>query len=144
MSSKISGGGRWWLSSAMVVLISCGGGGDGSTGPTDDPPEPQPGTISVDNRTPWELEVAWLGQQADGSALINRRSVPSGQVLELQSAPLEPGVQLTLDIVLQVPLEVGPRVRRKAEVTIDGNQVVTVGATADDPFGAEITVAPVL
>ena len=43
----------------LLVMLACGGGDDGM-GPEVDPGESLPGTVSIDNRTPWDVEVAWL------------------------------------------------------------------------------------
>jgi hypothetical protein len=82
----------------------------------------------MDNRTPWEVEAAWLTDAA-----LRRVSVPSGRVAALtDTLPAE--TMLALDLVLQVPADSGPRVRRKADVVIDGDRTLVVSASADDPF----------
>ena len=105
------------------------------------PGEVLPGNVSVDNRTPWDVEVAWLWVGEDGEAQVRRVSVPAGQVMGLTDAPLAAGAQLTLDLVLLVPPETGPRVRRKAEVRVDGDRIVVVQASADDPFGVDVSIS---
>jgi len=123
----------------LLVVLACGGGEDGM-GPEVDPGESLPGTVWIDNRTPWDVEVAWLWVGEDGEAQVWRVSVPAGEMMGLTAAPLAAGAQLTLDLVLLVPPETGPRVRRKAEVRVDGDRVVVVQASADDPFGVEVSV----
>ncbi|MEE2830917.1 MAG: hypothetical protein VYD18_01010 [Candidatus Latescibacterota bacterium] len=125
----------------LVVLTACGGGDDDRGMGTDvGPGEVLPGNVSVDNRTPWDVEVAWLWVGEDGEAQVRRVSVPEGQVMGLTDAPLA-AAQLTLDLVLLVPPETGPRVRRKAEVRVDGDRIVVVQASADDPFGVDVSIS---
>ena len=98
----------------LVVLTACGGGDDDRGMGTDvGPGEVLPGNVSVDNRTPWDVEVAWLWIGEDGEA----------------------------QVVLLVPPETGPRVRRKAEVRVDGDRIVVVQASADDPFGVDGSIS---
>lgn len=126
----------------LVVLTACGGGDDDRGMGTDvGLGEVLPGNVSVDNRTPWDVEIAWLWVGEDGEAQVRRVSVPAGQVMGLTDAPLAAGAQLTLDLVLLVPPETGPRVRRKAEVRVDGDRIVVVQASADDPFGVDVSIS---
>ena len=74
-------------------------------------------------------------------AQVRRGSVTAGQVMGLTDAPLAAGAQLTLDLVLLVPPETGPRVRREAEVRVDGDRIVVVQASADDPFGVDGSIS---
>ena len=74
-------------------------------------------------------------------AQVRRVSVTAGQVMGLTDAPLAAGAQLTLDLVLRVPPETGPRVRRKAEVRVDGDRIVVVQASADDTFGVDVSIS---
>ena len=60
-----------------------------------------------------DVEVAWLWIGEDGEA----------------------------QVVLLVPPETGPRVRRKAEVRVDGDRIVVVQASADDPFGVDVSIS---
>ena len=128
--SKARAAGIVWT---LVALAGCGG--------QDSPAaagEPEPGFVSVDNRTPWDLEVAWLGVDDPGAVLIHRVVVAAGQVQTLTREPLPAGTQVRLDLVLRVPVESGPRVRRKADVFVDGDQAVIVQAPPADPFAVEI------
>ena len=56
-----------------------------------------------------------------------------GQVMGLTDAPLAAGAQLNLDLVLFVPPETGPRV--------DGDRIVVVQASTDDPFGVAVSIS---
>lgn len=80
----------------LVVLTACGGGDDDRGMGTDiGPGEVLPGNVSVDNRTPWDVEVAWLWVGEDG----------------------------------------------EAQVRVDGDRIVVVQASADDPFGVDVSIS---
>ena len=79
----------------LVVLTACGGGDDDRGMGTDVGPEMLPGNVSVDNRTPWDVEVAWLWVGEDG----------------------------------------------EAQVRVDGDRIVVVQASADDPFGVDVSIS---
>lgn len=111
-----------------LLLVACGGGA-GPDGPVS-PAEPAAGRLWLDNRTPWEVEAAWLTDAA-----LHRVAVASGRAAALtDTLPAE--TVLALDLVLQVPADSGPRVRRKADVVIDGDRTLVVSASAADPFDA--------
>ena len=122
----------------LLVLSGCGGGDNGGMASAENPDEPLPGTLAVDNRTPWDLEVAWLWQDEQAGAQILRIVVPTGQLLGLHADPLQAGTELVLDLVLQVPPETGPRVRRKARIQIVGDLIVVVHASIENPFDVVI------
>ncbi len=96
----------------------------------------------MDNRTPWDLEAAWLWEREPTGAQILRVLVPSGQKVILQEEPWPARAELGLDLVLLVPAESSPRVRRKARVQVDGDQTVVVSASADDPFEVVVSIEP--
>lgn len=122
------------LTLCLLSLWACGSDSAGPVGP--DTGQPQPGVVAVDNQTGWDVEIAWLQADTD-EALIMRRSVVAGQSADLGTWPA--GAELGLDLVLLVPPEAGPRIRRKAKVVVNGDQTVRIQA-GDDPFSAEVSV----
>ena len=131
---------------ALLLALSGCGGGSSATAVEENPAELLAGTLAVDNRTPWDLEIAWLWHDEQAGTQIRRMIVPAGQVLGLYDDPLQAGTELVLGLVLQVSPETGPRVRRKARVQIDGDVIVVVQASGDYPFdvviGGASTVEP--
>lgn len=126
------------LGLVMSLLAACGGGNNRASGPMPDP-EPLAGTVTMDNQTPWVIEVAWVSKDEEGTAQVVRVSVQAGQ--QAQLGELAAGTEQVFDVVLLVPAETGPRVRRKALVQVNGDRVVQVRAAAEDPYDVSITVA---
>jgi hypothetical protein len=126
------------LGLVMSLLAACGGGNNSASGPMSDP-EPLAGTVTMDNQTPWVIEVAWVSKDEEGTAQVVRVSVQAGQQAQLGELAAE--TEQVFDVVLLVPVETGPRVRRKALVQVNGDRVVQVRAEAEDPYDVSITVA---
>ncbi|MDA0334355.1 MAG: hypothetical protein O2782_04245 [bacterium] len=126
----------------LTMLSGCGSSNDRVAGSADDPVEPRDGRVAVDNRTPWDLEAVWLWESEPAGAQILRVLVPPGQKVLLQEEPWPARAELVLDLVLLVPAQSSPRVRRKARVQIDGDHTVVVSASADDPFAAVVSIEP--
>lgn len=126
------------LGLVMSLLAACGGGNNSASGPMSDP-EPLAGTVTMDNQTPWVIEVAWVSKDEEGTAQVVRVSVQAGQQAQLGELAAE--TEQVFDVVLLVPVETGPRVRRKALVQVNGDRVVQVRASAEDPYDVSITVA---
>jgi hypothetical protein len=126
------------LGLVMSLLAACGGGNNSASGPMSDP-EPLAGTVTMDNQTPWVIEVAWVSKDEEGTAQVVRVSVQAGQQAQLGELAAE--TEQVCDVVLLVPVETGPRVRRKALVQVNGDRVVQVRASAEDPYDVSITVA---
>ncbi|MBT6147234.1 MAG: hypothetical protein HOH74_17490 [Gemmatimonadetes bacterium] len=125
-----------------VLQLLSGCGGSDSAGSENPPEERLPGSVAVDNRTAWGLEVAWLSESDEAGPQILRTVVPAGELQRLHDEPLPAGTELALDLVILVPPETGPRVRRKATVQVDGDRVVLVRVPGDDPFEVVVSVAP--
>ena len=123
-----------------VALLSCGGGGDGDVvGP---PSEAQDGRVVVDNQTGYALEVAFLNETDPAAPAIVRSRVEAGERQDVSRALLPAGTVVELDLVLLVADGEGFRVRRKAQVTVDGEVVVTVRlADPEDPYSLTTTGA---
>ena len=126
------------LGLVMSLLAACGGGNNSASGPMPDL-EPLAGTVTMDNQTPWVIEVAWVSKDEEGTAQVVRVSVQAGQQAQLGELAAE--TEQVFDVVLLVPVETGPRVRRKALVQVNGDRVVQVRASAEDPYDVSITVA---
>lgn len=120
-------------------LLGLSWGCGGAAGPAEpEIQESQPGTVQVVNQTGWEVEVSWLQADTTGTT-VGRLSVGAGMSVILGQWPADG--ELGLDLVLLVPPETGPRVRRKALVVVDGDQVVEL-RSGDDPYTVEVTVSP--
>ena len=126
------------LGLVMSLLAACGGGNNSASGPMSDP-EPLAGTVTMDNQTPWVIEVAWVSKDEEGTAQVVRVSVQAGQQAQLGELAAE--TEQVFGVVLLVPVETRPRVRRKALVQVNGDRVVQVRASAEDPYDVSITVA---
>ena len=126
------------LGLVISLLAACGGGNNSASGPMPDL-EPLAGTVTMDNQTPWVIEVAWVSKDEEGTAQVVRVSVQAGQQAQLGELAAE--TEQVFDVVLLVPVETGPRVRRKALVQVNGDRVVQVRAEAEDPYDVSITVA---
>ena len=129
---------------AAWLLSSCGGGPAPTAPPTPAPSEPadRDGTVSVANYTAYDLEVAYLNETDADAPQIVRTHVPAGQRTEVSDGVLPAGVEVEFDLVLVPRTADGIRVRRKIQVAIDGDWVLSVRlADESDPFSLEITGA---
>ena len=132
---------RQWLGTgAAAAMLACGGQGVDVVDPDTGGP-PADGSVLVDNRTPYEVEVAHLRAGEQGEADIVRSVVGPGERRDVGGGSLSAGTELKLDLVLMVPPEQGLRVRRKASVTIDGDmEVILTLEDPSDPFSLQVTV----
>ena len=123
-----------------VALLSCGGRGDGDVGgPLS---QAQDGRVVVDNQTGYALEVAFLNDTDPAAPAIVRTRVEAGERQDVSRALLPAGTVVELDLVLLVADGEGFRVRRKAQVTVDGEVVVTVRlADPEDRYSLTTTGA---
>jgi hypothetical protein len=93
----------------------------------------------VDNQTRFALEVAFLNEVDPKAPVIVRTTVEAGKRQDVSRALLPGGMKVELDLVLLVAEGEGFRVRRKAQVTVDGEAVVTVQLTdSEDPFSVVV------
>ena len=126
-------------------LLACGGPDKGTGGePGPDPPPPEmfrDGRVMLDNQTLYPVEVTYLNEVRAEAPRIVRTRVGSGSLQDVSREVLPGGLEIELDLVLLLPREQGYRVRRKAEVTVDGEMVVRVSLEdASDPFSVLIQV----
>ena len=126
-------------------LLACGGsdkGTGGGPGPDPTPPEEfRDGRVMVDNQTLYPVEVIYLNEVRADAPRIVRTQIGSGSLQDVSREVLPGGLELELDLVLLLPREKGYRVRRKAQVTIDGEVIVRLSLeVAGDPFSVLIQV----
>ena len=136
--------GRQRLPLLLVFLGACGGS-DKGTGPGDvEPPNGDPGRqtsgrVFLDNRTAYGVEVAYLNTQREDEPRIVRTVIEAGATGDIGQEVLPGGVEVEFDLVLLIPPEEGFRVRRKAQILIDGDVVLQMRLEiADDPFSVLI------
>ena len=132
-----------WLgpAGAAAAILACGGGGTAVVVGPDNGSPPEDGSLRVDNRTPFAVEVAYLRTGEQDEAAVVRAVVGPGERQEVGGGTLGAGTELKLDLVLMVPPEQGLRVRRKASVTIDGDvEVILALEDPSDPFSLQVTV----
>ena len=125
---------------AACLLSGCGGK-EPTAPPAPAPPEPagRAGTVSVANHTAYDLEVAYLNETDAAAPQIVRTRVLAGQRAEVSSGVLPAGLEVEFDLVLVPHTADGIRVRRKIQVAIDGDWVLSVRlADESDPFSLEI------
>ena len=96
------------------------------------------GIVSIVNHTNYVLEVAYLNVvYAQAPRIVHTgcqlaRAVVSGEALPA-------GLEVEFDLVFIPPMGDGVRVRRKARLVIDGDQVLGVRlADETEPFSVEI------
>lgn len=129
----------------VVGLLLCGCGGERAEPVAAEPVDDgeagaaAEGAVYLRNDAPYALEVAYLHADARGSLQVVRAQVDAGKRAAVSDAALPAGLSLELDVVLQVPAEVGPRVRRKASVEIDGDvELRAYLAVAEDLFSLRV------
>lgn len=131
---------------ALAGACGCGGGGEeGNGGPPPGPVngEPAPGRILLENSTPYAIEVAYLNEVDPADPRVIRTEVPPGERSDVGLEVLPGGWTVVLDLVLVPADPEENRVRRKANVTVDGDVVVRVELKDPaDPFSVEIETVP--
>jgi hypothetical protein len=133
---------------AVLLAACCGCGSGGESAPTGNDDEPiivevREGAVYLSNETPYALQVAYLNDVDSRALHIVRTLVPSGVRIMVSGEVLPSAYAAVFDLVLEVPESVGPRVRRKTTVHIDG--AVELQARlhdAVDPFSLMVEVAP--
>ena len=97
------------------------------------------GIVSIINHTDYVLEVAYLNEVDAQAPRIVRTEVPVGARAVVSGEALPAGLEVEFDLVFIPPAGDGVRVRRKARLVIDGDQVLSVRfADETDPFSVEI------
>lgn len=132
---------------ALAGAAGCGGGGgkNGNGGPPPGPVngEPAAGRVLLENATPYAIQVAYLNEVDPADARVIRTEVPPGQRSDVGLEELPGGLTVVLDLVIVLADPEGNRVRRKANVTVDGDVVVRVELKDPaDPFSVEIETVP--
>ena len=93
----------------------------------------------LDNQTIYAVETTYLNRVEEERPRIVRVQVEPGQTQDVSQEVLPPGLKVELDLVLLLPVEMGFRVRHKAEVYIDGDVVLhLLLEDKDDPFSLRI------
>ncbi len=134
-----------WL--VLLLCLGCGGSGGEPvapdiTGPVDDPTEePTAGVVRLLNRTPYSMASAYVHVDSVEGERIVRTEIGAGLEGQISDGQLGAGLQVEFDLVLQVPIRQGLRVRRKAKLTVDGDMRVTAELTdATELFSLTIAV----
>ncbi len=131
---------------ALAGAAGCGGdGGEGNGGPPPGPAngEPAPGRILLENSTPYAIQVAYLNEVDPADARVIRTEVDPGERSDVGLEELPAGWAVVLDLAIVLADPEGNRVRRKANVTVDGDVVVRVELKDPaDPFSVEIETVP--
>ena len=131
---------------ALAGATGCGGDGkEGNGGPPPGPVNggPAPGRILLENSTPYAIQVAYLNEVDPADARVIRTEVDPGERSDVGLEELPGGWIVVLDLVLVLADPEGNRVRRKANVTVDGDVVVRVKLKdSSDPFSVEIETVP--
>ncbi len=124
---------------ASYAGVGCGSNGGGMA-PNDDvvPPDPdrpaEAGAVRLANQTSYAIQSAYLHVDDDGERIV-RVDVAAGGEAMISDGALPAGATVEFDLVLQVPASEGLRVRRKAQVTVDGDTIVNATLGDDtDPF----------
>ena len=132
---------------ALAGASGCGGrdGKEGNGGPPPGPVngEPAAGRILLENTTPYAIQVTYLNEVDPVDARVIRTEVAPGDRSDVGLEQLPGGLTVVLDLVLVLADAEGNRVRRKANVTVDGDVVVRVELKDPaDPFSVEIETIP--
>ena len=131
---------------ALAATTGCGGGGkEGNGGPPPGPDngEPNAGRILLENTTPYAIQVAYLNEVDPVDARVIRTEVDPGERSDVGLEELPGGWTVVLDLVLVLADAEENRVRRKANVTVDGDVVVRVELKDPaDPFSVSIETVP--
>lgn len=128
------------------VLVACGG----ASGPTQEDPPPDNGSdpsngdlvagrLFLENNTLYVIETVYLNEVDPEQPQIIRSHVNPGERHDVGRMLLPAGWAFELDVVVLVPAQVGFSVRRKAQILIDGEQVMQVRIEdANDPFSVQL------
>ena len=124
-----------------IAFIGCGGEQTQKSLESDGeiPAIAADGIVSIVNHTNYVLEVAYLNEADSQAPRIVRTEVPVGARAVASGEALPAGLEVEFDLVFIPPTGDGVRVRRKARLVIDGDQVLGVRlADETEPFSFEI------
>ena len=97
------------------------------------------GIVSIVNHTNYVLEVAYLNVVYAQARRIVHTEVPVGARAVVSGEALPAGLEVEFDLVFIPPTGDGVRVRRKARLVIDVDQVLGMRlADETEPFSVEI------
>ncbi len=124
-----------------IAFIGCGGEQTQKSLESDGemPAIAADGIVSIVNHTNSVLEVAYLNVVYAQAPRIVYTEVPVGARAVVSGKALLAGLEVEFDLVFIPPTGDGVRVRRKARLVIDGDQVLGVRlADETEPFSVEI------
>lgn len=124
-----------------IAFIGCGGEQTQKSLESDGemPAIAADGIVSIVNHTNYVLEVAYLNVVYAHAPRIVHTEVPVGARAVVSGEALPAGLEVEFDLVFIPPTGDGVRVRRKARLVIDGDQVLGVRlADETEPFSVEI------
>ena len=134
-----------WL--LLAAMAACGGSGKGTEPGDGDPPDGDSpngtveadGRVFLDNQTAYQVEAAYLNTVEVDEPRIMRTVVGAGTSGDIGQVMLPGGSEVEFDLVLLLPPEEGFRVRRKAQIQVDGDVVLQIRlGTEGDPFSMVI------
>ena len=124
-----------------IAFIGCGGEQTQKSLESDGemPAIAADGIVSIVNHTNYVLEVAYLNVVYAHAPRIVHTEVPVGARAVVSGEALPAGLEVEFDLVFIPPTGDGVRVRRKARLVIDVDQVLGVRlADETEPFSVEI------
>ena len=134
----------------LLFFIGCFGACSGAEEPTKENSdnngssatrgeEQMAGHLFLQNDTAYAITTAYLNEIDPYELQIVRSHVAPGERQDVGQGLLPAGVTFELDIVVMVPVNIGFRVRRKAQIYINGEQLVQVYAVdSNDPFSIKV------
>ena len=132
------------LLASLCAIVACGGGGSG-TAPTDSNGPAEDGRILVANETATIIEVAFLREDEESGPRIVRTEVAPSTVADVSGG----GGLLPAATAIQLAVALGSaeggstRVRRKGDLTVDGQMLVTIRLLEpEEPCSVAIEIAP--
>ncbi len=135
----------WLFVCCALWGSSCGSGAEQGPIQPDDGPvlEERAGAVYVSNETPYPLQVVFLNGVATEDIYLVRTAVAVAERAMVSGGELPAGHLAEFDFALEVPVQEGPRVRRKASVRIAGEQRLRAHLQeAGEPFSLAIETAP--
>jgi hypothetical protein len=99
--------------------------------------------VYLRNETPHPIEVTYLNTDRDGGLRLVRSLVDRESRRAVSDAALPANLRIELDVVLEVPSDVGPRVRRKVPIQVQGDvDLRAYLAEAGDLFSMAVEIVP--
>lgn len=99
--------------------------------------------VYLRNETPHPIEVTYLSIDRDGGLRLVRSLVDRESRRAVSDAALPANLRIELDVVLEVPSDVGPRVRRKVPIQVQGDvDLRAYLVEAGDLFSMAVEIVP--